>query len=131
MKRVLLTTTTTAVLLVVTSSLAIAGEVGGNNIAVPKPMNTTELPNGLIYATTGNSNVCTMNDADHPLNGAAGDCDGACVIDADDNATCMGSCTWVDKDGHLAFFTWTGQTEGTWRLVGGSGKYAHAAGKGT
>jgi hypothetical protein len=43
----------------------------------------------------------------------------------------MGSCTWVDKDGDLALFTWDGQTSGNWKLVGGSGKYAYATGKGT
>ncbi|MGB3562521.1 MAG: hypothetical protein WBH75_02685 [Thermoanaerobaculia bacterium] len=131
MKRVLIYTTTAAVVLIVTASMAIAGEVGGNNFAVAKPVTSTELPNGMTYATTGNSNVCTTTDPNHPLNQASGDCDGACIIDANDNATCMGSCTWVDKDGHLAFFTWTGQNEGNWRLVGGSGKYAHATGRGT
>ena len=131
MKRILTYTTTAAVVLIVASSMAMAGEVGGNNFAVAKPFTTTELPNGMTYATTGNSNLCTTTDPNHPLNQASGDCDGACTIDANGKATCMGSCTWVDSDGHLAFFTWTGQNEGSWRLVGGSGKYAHATGKGT
>ncbi len=74
--------------------------------------------------------IFTTTDPNHPLNQASGDCDGACIIDADGNAICMGSCTWVDSDGHLAFFTWTGQDKGSWRLIGGSGKYAHATGWG-
>ena len=131
MKRVLTYTVTAAAVLVVAASMAIAGEVGGNNFAVAKPATTTELPNGMTYATTGNSTVCTTTDPNHPLNQASGDCDGACIIDANGNSTCMGSCTWVDSDGHLAFFTWTGLDKGSWRLVGGSGKYAHATGRGT
>ncbi len=113
------------------TSSAIAGEVGGHNLVVTKPSATTELPDGSVYRTTGNSQVCLTTDGTHPLNDASGDCDGACVVTADGDATCMGSCTWVDTDGDLVFFTWDGdQQSGTWKLLGGSGKWANASGVG-
>jgi hypothetical protein len=131
MKRALIYTTTAAFVLLIATSMAMAGEVVGENIAMPKPDVATELPNGTTYLAIGNSQVCRTTDSSHPLNNAAGDCGGGCIIDAEGNATCMGSCTWVDNDGHLALFTWDGQNSGSWKLVGGSGKYTYASGKGT
>jgi hypothetical protein len=43
----------------------------------------------------------------------------------------MGSCTEVDREGDIAFFTWDGQTEGGWKLAGGSGKWKGSSGQGT
>jgi hypothetical protein len=113
------------------SSVAVAGEAGGTNVVVPKPTTTTDLGNGLVYETTGNSQVCFTTDPNHALNRASGDCDGACVRRGDEDPACMGSCSWVDTDGDLAFFIWEGQNEGTWKMKGGTGKWAGASGKGS
>lgn len=110
---------------------ASAQAVRGENIVVPKEAQTTQLPGGKTYATTGNRQSCVTADPKHALNGASGDCDGACLTDASGKAACMGSCTWVDRDGDLAFFTWTGQAEGGWKLDGGTGKWQAATGTGT
>lgn len=121
-------------ILIIASSaaMAVAGEVSGGNIVVLKPTATTELPNGAVYSTTGNSQVCETSDPGHPLNDASGDCDGGCVSASGGAPSCMGSCTWVDTDGDLVFFTWAGgENEGTWELRGGSGKWADASGSGT
>ena len=119
-------------LLVASAQFAAAGEAAGNNIVVVKPATTTQLPNGMTYTTTGNSQVCLMTDPDHPLNDATGDCDGACVGTGDSDPACMGSCTWVDSDGDIAFFTWEGNgTQGTWKMENGTGKWAAASGSGT
>lgn len=108
-----------------------AATAKGENVVVPKPAEITQLADGQVYATAGSRQVCVTADPAHPLNGASGDCDGACVGPADGEMTCMGSCTWVDRDGDLAFFTWNGQNEGSWAMVGGSGKWAAAKGQGT
>jgi hypothetical protein len=92
---------------------------------------TTKLPGGKSYMTVGNRQVCMTADPKHPLNGASGDCDGACVTDASGRSTCMGSCIWVDRDGDIAFFNWDGQDAGAWKLAGGTGKWKGASAQGT
>lgn len=112
--------------------LSVYGEtVHGDNVVVLKEAVTTPLADGASYVTAGNRQIATMDDPKHPLNGASGDCDGACVVGADKKATCMGSCTWVDRGGDIAFFTWNGMTDGGWKLLGGTGKWMGATGEGT
>lgn len=118
-----------AVLLV--ASPALAQSVKGENIVVLKDSTTTKLASGKSYVTQGNHQVFLTSDPKHPLNGASGDCDGACIVDASNAGTCMGSCTAVDREGDIAFFTWDGMTEGGWKLAGGSGKWKGASGQGT
>jgi hypothetical protein len=123
---------TLIVTLCLVASVAVAQTpVKGENVVVGKDPITTKLADGKSYVTQGNHQVFLTADPKHPLNGASGDCDGACVVDSSNLAMCMGSCTQVDRDGDLAFFTWDGQTEGTWKLAGGSGKWKGASGQGT
>jgi hypothetical protein len=105
--------------------------VRGDNVVVMKDPVTTALAGGASYVTQGNRQIASIEDPKHPLNGASGDCDGACVIGADKKSVCMGSCTWVDRGGDIAFFTWDGADQGGWKLLGGSGKYKDATGEGT
>jgi hypothetical protein len=114
-----------------TASVSVAQAAKGENVAALKDSITTKLAGGKTYMTVGNRQICTTADPKHPLNGASGDCDGACVIDAAGAATCMGSCTWVDRDGDIAFFTWDGQDAGSWKLANGTGKWKGASGQGT
>jgi len=117
--------------LLLAASAALAQAAKGENVVVPKDPMTTKLPSGKSYVTLGNHQVFVTSDPKHPLNGASGDCDGACVVDASNTGMCMGSCTAVDREGDIAFFTWDGQTEGTWKLAGGSGKWKGSSGQGT
>lgn len=116
---------------VVAASAAVAQTVKGENVVVVKEPASTKLPNGKTYVTNGNHQFFMTADPKHPMNGASGDCDGACVMDTADSGTCMGSCTAVDRDGDIAFFTWDGLTEGGWKLAGGSGKWKGSSGQGT
>jgi hypothetical protein len=114
------------------ASSASAQTVSGANVVVPKESVTTKLTSGKTYMTLGNRQVFMTADPKHPLNGASGDCDGACVVDAGNAGMCMGSCTVVDRDGDVAFFTWDGsQNNGGWKLASGSGKWKGASGQGT
>lgn len=131
MKRSSITIIVCAAALVGAATAAHAGEVSGMNILTPRPSETTDLGNGIVYQTTVSSGVITTADPDHPLNAASGYCSGGCVSKGEDAPSCMGSCTWADTDGDLAFSTWTGQTEGTWKMDGGTGKWAKATGSGT
>jgi hypothetical protein len=114
-----------------TASVSLAQAVKGLNVVVGKEAVTTKLADGKTHVTQGNHQVFLTADPKHPLNGASGDCDGSCVVDASKVAMCMGSCTEVDRDGDIAFLTWDGQTEGGWRLAGGSGKWKGSTGQGT
>ena len=113
------------------ASEASAQAAKGENIVVPKDPTTTKLPSGKSYMTLGNHQVFVTSDSKHALNGASGDCDGACVVNASNTGMCMGSCTVVDREGDIVFFTWDGQTEGSWKLAGGSGKWKGSSGQGT
>lgn len=118
-------------LLLAASAAVAQTPVKGENVVVPKAPETTKLAGGKTYVTQGNHQYFMTADPKHPLNGASGDCDGACVMTSADAGMCMGSCTAVDRDGDIAFFTWDGQTEGGWKLAGGSGKWKGATGQGT
>jgi hypothetical protein len=119
------------VCLFLAASVSPAQAVKGDTVVVQKEPVTTKLAGGKSYVTAGNHQAFMTSDPKHPLNGASGDCDGACVTDAS-SAMCMGSCTVVDRDGDLVFFTWDGsQTEGGWKLDGGSGKWKGSTGSGT
>lgn len=113
------------------ASVSLAQAVKGENVVVPKEATSTKLAGGKTYVTQGNHQFFMTADPKHPFNGASGDCDGACVVDANNSATCMGSCTVVDREGDISFFTWDGQTEGTWKLAGGTGKWKSSSGQGT
>jgi hypothetical protein len=114
-----------------TAAASLAQAVKGENVVVLKESVTTKLADGKTYVTQGNHQFFMTADPKHPLNGASGDCDGACVMDASNTGTCMGSCTAVDREGDIAFFTWDGLTEGGWKLASGSGKWKGASGQGT
>jgi len=116
---------------VLAASSSFAQAVKGDNVVVAKDPVSTKLANGKTYLELADHQLCMTADPKHPLNGASGNCSGACLVDAAGASTCMGSCTWVDHDTDMAFFTWDGQTSGGWKLVGGSGKWKDASGQGT
>jgi hypothetical protein len=130
-KRLVLIVLGGSLLLLVPAATAVAGEASGHNLVVASQPMVTEMAGGVTYASLTSRQVCGTDDPDHPLNRASGECAGACVTGADGDTACMGSCTWVDHDGDVAFFTWTGADEGTWTLAGGTGKYSEASGEGT
>jgi hypothetical protein len=114
------------------ASVSLAQAVSGTNVVVPKETVTTKLASGKSYVSQGNHQFFMTADPKHPLNSASGDCDGACVVDASNAAMCMGSCTVVDREGDVAFFTWDGGlANGNWKLASGSGKWKGASGQGT
>lgn len=118
------------VFLLLAASPALAQSAKGENVVVMKDSTTTKLPSGKSYLTQGNHQFFMTADPKHPLNGSSGDCDGACVVDGS-NAMCMGSCTVVDPEGDIVFFTWDGQNDGSWKLAGGTGKWKGSTGQGT
>jgi hypothetical protein len=118
------------VCLVVPAALAETITGSGDNVLVGKPSASDQLADGRTYMTIGNRQVLLAEDAAHPFHRLPIDCDGACLM-AGESGTCMGSCTGIDAGGDMAFFTWEGQNEGTWKLAGGSGKFAGGSGGGT
>lgn len=73
---------------------------------------------------------------DNPMATFKGPCFGSVLIKAGE-VTGGGNCQYTDGEGEMAVVGWTadgmsadGRTQGTWELVGGSGKWAKAAGGG-
>jgi hypothetical protein len=76
------------------------------------------------------------DDPANPMAGLSGPCFGAVVVRAGE-VSGGGVCHYTDGDGDVAVMDWAadglsaeGRTEGDWSLVGGSGKWAEAAGAG-
>lgn len=78
-----------------------------------------------------------MEEADHPMNGAAGPCFGAVEV-ASDGVEGGGICAFVDSAGEKVVLHWqaegmdqSGALTGNWTLSGGTGHWAEAQGGGT
>jgi len=68
------------------------------------------------------------DDKNHPLNMSVGDCVGT-ALTAGAKTDASGRCTRKDKEGDLYSYEWVipaGADKGTWKFVGGTGKYASA-----
>lgn len=101
----------------------------GDGLLVAKSTSSQELGDGTSWVTLGNRQVLLAEDSSHPFHRLPIDCDGVCHMDGE-SGTCMGYCAGIDADGDMAMITWTGQTSGTWKLVGGTGKFDGASGGG-
>ncbi|SDZ43218.1 hypothetical protein SAMN05444004_11466 [Jannaschia faecimaris] len=73
---------------------------------------------------------------DNPMTSFKGPCFGSILIKAG-VVSGGGNCQYTDGDGEMAVVTWNadgmsaeGRTQGTWEIVGGSGKWAAANGGG-
>ncbi|WP_264213531.1 hypothetical protein [Leisingera thetidis] len=78
-----------------------------------------------------------MEDADHPMNGAAGPCFGAVEIAAG-TVDGGGFCAFTDSAGGKVVLHWSaeamdpsGALTGSWNLTGGTGQWADAEGGGS
>ena len=89
-----------------------------------------------ILMKLNNSGTITLNDEKNPMHGATGSCS-ATVLVAMGKPTGGGYCTYKDTSGDSAIVSVSvsslndkGGTNGSWEIVGGTGKYAKAAGTG-
>ncbi|SFD18865.1 hypothetical protein [Tropicimonas isoalkanivorans] len=89
----------------------------------------------VVHATTQYSGFEGGN-PDNPMESFKGDCFGSILVNAG-TVSGGGNCHYTDQDGEMAVIGWTadgmsseGRTQGTWEIVGGSGKWESATGGG-
>ena len=119
------------VLLVFGSSLAYADSCTGTDVLVVRTNETTDLGKGHTITTfkAYSQNVS----ADSDRGGTTGECSGAVLATPDGKTQSMGYCARRDKDGDTYSSSWhraSGADKGTWRDMGGTGKFAGRKGSG-
>jgi hypothetical protein len=89
----------------------------------------------VVHATTDYSGFEGEN-PDNPMESFKGPCFGSILANAG-TVTGGGNCHYTDEDGEMAIVGWTadgmnseGRTQGSWEIVGGSGKWETATGGG-
>ncbi len=115
------------------SAEAHAAKCSGHNINNALLFESSELANGTTLTTMRLSSVHVSEDTSSPLHLAAGECAGALTATPDGKTQGQGYCMRKDKDGDVYNEQWNlapGAEKGTWKLVGGSGKYASMSGSG-
>lgn len=117
------------------SGAALADKCAGYNVNNMISIDTTEMSKGNTLTTFRHSSVFVSENPKSSYHMAAGECGGTLVTTSDGKSRGAGNCTRVDKDGDAYHEEWSMEpsTEwiGTWRLLGGTGKYANASGTGT
>ncbi len=109
-----------------------AGKCAGTNINNLLSWDSSEIVKGTTLATMRATSVIVSDDPTAPYHLAAGECIGTFLSGPDGKTQASGSCARKDKDGDVLNEEWVATDgaggKGTWKNVGGSGKYAKAAG---
>ncbi len=115
-------------------AVSYAGECAGTKINNLISRESTEIAKGTTLVTWRVTSVTVSDDPSAPYHLASGECVGSFLNTPDGKTQGSGSCARKDKDGDVLNEEWvtTGGTgdKGTWKNVGGTGKYATAAGTG-
>jgi hypothetical protein len=116
------------------STAALAAKCGGNNVNTMLSWEPTEIAKGTTLTTFRHTSVNVNDDRTAPSHLAAGECVGALLTTPDGKTQGGGSCARKDKDGDVLNEEWTlpagTDFKGPFKNVGGTGKYASAAGAG-
>lgn len=106
-----------------------ASPCGGININHTVNWEPTEISKGSSLAQWRGSSVTVSNDPKGPFHLISGECKGTLHVGSDGSMRGIGSCARRDKDGDVLFEDYEHEgRKGTSRLVGGTGKFAKAAG---
>ena len=108
------------------ASLAYADNCTGTDVQVVQTDETTDLGNGHSITTWKAYSQFVSADSSK-RNGLAGECSGAVLATPDGKWQAQGYCAWRDKDGDTYSTSWHKapmDMAGTWRQVGGTGKFA-------
>lgn len=112
------------------TSLAYADNCTGMDVQVARTSETTDLGNGhaitivKLYSQTVSADCSKCN-------GTTGECSGTVLTTPDGKTQSMGYCARRDKDGDTVSSSWhraPGADKGTWKTIGGTGKYADSVG---
>lgn len=115
--------------------LCLAAKCSGHNVNNMLSWEPNELTKGDTLTTFKHTSIFVSEDPASPMHLAAGECGGTLLTEGDGTMQGSGHCSRKDKDGDVYHEQWTfpsgKEFKGTWKLVGGTGKYANAGGSGT
>lgn len=110
----------------------LAAKCSGTNINNVVSWEPTEISKGTTLATLRASSVTVSDDPSTPYHLVSGECIGSFLTTPEGKTTGSGSCSRRDKDGDVLNEEWVATdgagAKGTSKLVGGTGKFARAAG---
>jgi hypothetical protein len=100
-----------------------ADNCSGYEAEVNKSYEQIELSKGNVMSTFTSYSVITSDD--YPdANGETGECYGTWLVTSDGKSRGSGFCAWKDKDGDTEYAQWEATPQGgTWKDVGGTGKW--------
>jgi hypothetical protein len=114
--------------------VALAGKCAGTNINNTVEWQQSEISKGTTLATLRITSVTVSDDQGANYHLVSGECVGTFLTAPDGKTQGSGSCARRDKDGDVLNEEWvtTGGSgaKGTWKNVGGTGKFANAASSG-
>ena len=118
--------------LCVVPAVCFAGKCSGTNINNTVTWDETDIAKGSKLATWRGTSVIVSDDPRAPYHLASGECIGSFLTNPDGKTQASGNCARRDKDGDVLYEEWiatdaTGN-KGTFKNVGGTGKYVNAAG---
>lgn len=126
---ILLTLSTVLLLGLVFTGAARAqpAESSGTAAYVPMKSQTTELPDGGTITRAQTRGYVMSDDPENPFRDSGQTCMGTSIGDVTN-----GYCDAIDADGDMYWISWHSGPDGdTWRLIGGTGKFAGLSGGGT
>ena len=101
-----------------------ADNCSGYAAEVNKSHEQIELSTGNVMSSFTGYDIVTSDD-DPNSNGEMGECYGSWLATSDGKSRGAGFCAFKDKDGDTEYVQWEANaTEGTWKDVGGTGKWA-------
>jgi hypothetical protein len=116
------------------SGAAIAGKCSGTNINNVISWEPSEIVKGTTLALWRAASVSVSDDPSMPAHLISGECIGSFFTSAEGKTSANGSCIRRDKEGDALYEEWIATDgaggKGTWKHVGGTGKFAKAAGNG-
>ena len=113
-------------------ALGYAAKCAGTNINNLISWEPTEIVKGTTLATMRITSVTVSDDPSAPYHLVSGECIGTFLTTPDGKTQASGYCARKDKDGDVLNEEWVSTdgawAKGNWKLAGGTGKFARAAG---
>lgn len=123
----------TVVFLTLAPAQAKEVKVSGTNTYVPTDSDVTPLTDEANLLRTQSRSVLVTDDPELPFHLSTQDCAGTYLLDANGQVDSgYGYCDVVDGDNDIWWLSWTTKgDDGTWTVMGGTGKYEGMTGEGT
>jgi hypothetical protein len=109
------------------ANTAASAPCSGYNAHFPISAETIEVSKGHKLITVRNHDTVITDDPKSVWNMNIGECAGTVVMLPDGRSSSMGHCARKDKDGDSVSLEWVmplGAEKGTWKMTGGTGKFA-------